>query len=229
MKITCDQCQAKFQIPREKLPKTKTAKLLCPKCRNKITINLEDSNDLKEPENQNISGSQNKVPDFEEPYNIDESVQSPFSFIEETGKTALICETDNDIREKLISVLKLMDFHTDIAMNTRDALKKLRYHNFEILIINEMFNTKDPNSNGVMIYQQNLNMDIRRQMFIVMISYRYHTLDHLNAFNKSVNLIINPDKTENMENTLSKAITENEMFYRIFNEMSKKLIERIIV
>jgi len=219
MKIICDQCQAKIQIPTDKIPKNKSAKLLCPKCKNRISVSLMKKEEPEIPE----------IPEIEEPYNIEDSVQSPFSFMEETGKTALICEMDKDVRNKMISVLHLMDYQTDTADNTRDALKKLRYHNFEILIVNELFNTKDPNSNGVMIYHQNLSMETRRNMFIIMISSRYRTLDHLNAFSKSVNLIINPYKSENIEGTMSKAITENEMLYRIYHDISKKLLERLIM
>jgi len=38
MEVICKQCQSKFKIPDEKIPKGKIFSLTCPKCKNKISI-----------------------------------------------------------------------------------------------------------------------------------------------------------------------------------------------
>ena len=38
MQVVCEQCQSKFKIPDEKIPKGKVFSLSCPKCNNKISV-----------------------------------------------------------------------------------------------------------------------------------------------------------------------------------------------
>jgi hypothetical protein len=42
------------------------------------------------------------------------------------------------------------------------------------------------------------------------------------AFNKSVNIIINTKNILDAEKILKRAITENDMFFRVFNESTKE-------
>jgi hypothetical protein len=62
----------------------------------------------------------------------------------------------------------------------------------------------------------------RRNMFVAMISDRYRTMDNMMALNKSVNLIINVKNTEDIGKILSRGITDNEYFYRVYKESLKE-------
>jgi predicted Zn finger-like uncharacterized protein len=97
MEIICESCQSKFRIADEKLPKDKTAFLKCPKCQNRISVPPVG----KDPDGP---GS----PEFEEDFfsfDEDESEgydasDKPFDFVEEEGKTALLCESDPMIKRR---------------------------------------------------------------------------------------------------------------------------------
>ena len=41
METTCEHCKAKLNIPDEKIPKNKTVKIACPKCKKKITLSAK--------------------------------------------------------------------------------------------------------------------------------------------------------------------------------------------
>ncbi len=43
MDITCENCQSKFKIPDETIPRGKTATLPCPKCKNTISIKAPET------------------------------------------------------------------------------------------------------------------------------------------------------------------------------------------
>jgi len=43
----------------------------------------------------------------------------------------------------------------------------------------------------VLAYLETLNISIRRQMFVILLSNTYRTMDNMQAFNKSVNVILN--------------------------------------
>ncbi|MDD2389043.1 MAG: hypothetical protein PHP23_04835 [Desulfobacterales bacterium] len=218
MDIICDQCQYKLQIPDEKINQIlpgKVATVSCPKCKSKITIQSPRKTAHGEqatPEGLSEGG---------EPVAYDAS-DKPFDFIEEEGQTALVCESDPNAVEKIQKTLDQMEYHLTVAENLRDVLKKVRYHTYDLIMVDENFDTRNPDSNGVLTYLERLNPSIRRKIFVVLISSRYRTMDNMMAFNKSVNLIINSSNLDDLEKILSRSITENEFFYRVFNDMLKK-------
>jgi DNA-binding response OmpR family regulator len=114
-----------------------------------------------------------------------------------------------------------MEYHITDAKNARDALKKMRYHSYDLIIVNESFDTTNPDVNGVLIYLERLNMATRRENFVTMLSSRFRTMDNMMAFRKSVNMIINIDDMDHIDRILSRGITDNDFFYRIYKETSK--------
>jgi hypothetical protein len=58
----------------------------------------------------------------------------------------------------------------------------------------------------------------RRKMFVALLSRRFKTMDHMMALQKSVNLIINLNKLDDIEKILKHSISDNDMFYRLYME-----------
>ena len=65
-------------------------------------------------------------------------------------------------------------------------------------------------------------MSTRRQIFVVLISATFATMDYMHSFNKSVNLIINKNDITELALILKKEIQENEYFYHVFKEYYRK-------
>ncbi len=166
MEIICDNCQSKLKIPEGKIPAGKTASFSCPKCQHKLTVSSPaEAREQSSPAETEPSPfpSFDFEEDTEEAYDASDK---PFDFIEEEGKTALVCESDSGVKGKITKVLDLMEYHITEVEDTRDALKKMRYHDYNIIIINENFDSSNPDSNGIMIYLERLNMVTRRNMIV---------------------------------------------------------------
>jgi len=217
MDITCEKCQSKFKIPDEKIPAGKAASFKCPKCKEKISVGpvAQPEKDEAPPPQQTTAADEIQAEDYD-------ASDKPFDFVEEEGKTALVCESDPGIKEKITAALTSMDYHITEAENGRDALKKMRYHVYELVIVNEDFETSDPDSNGVLIYLERLGISTRRNIFVVMLSSRFRTLDSMMAFNKSVNMILNLSNINDIDKILRRGLTDNDFFYRVFREWLRK-------
>jgi hypothetical protein len=85
-------------------------------------------------------------------------------------------------------------------------------------VVNEEFDAKHSDTNGVMIYLERLEMSNRRDMYVVLLSRRYRTMDQFMAFSKSVNMIINSRNLNQIGGILGRGLTERDLFYRVFNE-----------
>ncbi len=221
MDISCEQCGGSFKIPDDRLPEGKTAVVKCPKCKNRISINASATEAAAGGSSKSSSGAfgfDERADDS--PYN---AADKPFDFIEEEGETALICEADATIKGKIKHVLDFMEYHISETADTRDALKKMRYHDYDLIVINETFSSRSPDSNGILIYLERLKMRSRRKMYVALLSKRFKTMDAMSAFQKSVELIININDIDHFEKILKKALTEHDQFYRVYSEEQKSL------
>jgi hypothetical protein len=105
MDITCNKCQGKMKIADEKLPEGKTAFIKCPRCQERISVTRP------EKEAPDAEDSFDDLFDFAEDGDQGyDASEKPFDFIEEEGRTAMICESDALIREKLRPTLDLMEY-----------------------------------------------------------------------------------------------------------------------
>jgi len=147
----------------------------------------------------------------------------PFDFIEEGIETALICEPDPAIREKIAGAMQDLGYRLTEAQDTRDALKKSRFHVYDVVILNECFDAADPDTNDLMIYFGVMPMATRREMFIALLTDRFRTLDRMAAFNKSVNLIINLKNMDDFASIFKKGLSDHAAFYKVFKESMIKV------
>lgn len=216
MEIICDNCQKKLNIPDDKIPRNRVAYLNCPGCKNRMAINPGPQ--TEKPKTQK---SGDLIQDLlAENY---DSTEKPFDFLEEEAKTSLLCASDPKTADVIKSVLVDLEYHNTIATSARDALRKMRYHNFDLVILDELFDCKEYHFNGVLIYLQQLPMALRRNLFLVMLTHRFRTMDNMEAFHKSVNLVVNIANVNEFKKILLRGIADKEMFYKVFQNASKKI------
>ena len=209
MEITCEKCQSRFKLPDEKVPGGKSTRLSCPKCKGQITVVPP-------------SGAAQLLKNGLEDTGYDAS-EKPFDFIEEEGNTALACESDPVMLKKIVDTLNILEYHVTVSESGRDALKKMRYHQYDLVVINEAFHCTGPDSNMVLLYLERLNMSARRDMYVTMISSQYRTMDQMMAFRHSVNLIVNYKNIDDIGKIIQRGLTDHEFFYRVFKDTLKEV------
>lgn len=146
----------------------------------------------------------------------------PFGYLSPDKETAMICEQDKDLCDYLTKAL--IDLNYDVVTPTtfKEALRYMRFHIFDVIVVDENFDTDVWEVNYVLNYIENLIMPVRRQIFVSLISEIYPTMDNMQAYNKSVNLIINKKEISEAGLILKKEISDNKDFYFIFRESIRK-------
>jgi CheY-like chemotaxis protein len=245
MEISCSNCKGKFKIPDERIPKGQTFSIPCPKCKEKITVSRKGASTppaaakKAAPPAQKVAGSKAEAvkaktaaakPEagsgksktlIEKATSEYDSADKPFDFIEEGVETALVCEPDPKTNGVLQKMLEKMGYVITSPKNPMDALKQMRFHNFNLVLLNERFGTSNPDENHVRKYLDRLSMEFRREIFVILLTDRFRTNDNMAAFNKSVNLILNNKDIEQLRKVLATAISEHRTFYRIYKESMK--------
>jgi predicted Zn finger-like uncharacterized protein len=212
MEIICQSCQGKLKIADDKLPAGKAATVKCPRCQATIAIPVTtDAADADAAFDDLFAFDEDEGEGYD-------SAEKPFDFIEEEGKIALVAEPDALIREKIRPTLKLMEYHVTEVPNSREALKKMRYHSYDLVVVNEYFDTQDPDANSLLIYLERMPMDYRRSIFLTLLTSRFRTMDHMVAFQKSANMILNIRNIDDFDKILQRGMADFGLFYKVFKE-----------
>ena len=205
--------------------------LKCPKCKNKIIVGPQKKDAPKKPKSAKKVLAQTGFAESDREdatfvdvgFDTGDGHEKPFDFYEEEGISALVCEQDPDIKRKIKRTLQLLEYRVTFAETARDALKGMRYQTYDMVVLNENFDCRNPDANGVLTYIQRLQMSIRRTMFVILLTDRFRSMDSMNSYHKSVNLIINIDNINQFEKTVGRGLAEFEIFYGPFTNTLKKL------
>jgi predicted Zn finger-like uncharacterized protein len=222
MEVTCEQCKTRFNIPDDKVPKERVLKLNCPKCKGKISLGAEVP---EQPPKADESGefrmkfmdpaAGRRVP--EESYGYEDfTTDEDLDFFEEGIRLALIMPNNSMNEAHLRAGLELIGYKCIPTPNTRDAIGKLRFHHFDLIVLADGFDSQPLDHSVIVNYLNRLSMSIRRKIFLALISDNFKTMDNMMAFAMSANVVINSKDIQKLHLILKKAISENERFYKVF-------------
>lgn len=139
------------------------------------------------------------------------------------GETAMVCEQDAAARNKIVSELKNLGYAVVEATSAGEALKFMRFQIFNVIFVDESFDTAAGSTNSILWNLRGLPMSTRRQTFVVLISAALKTFDNMMAYNKSVNVIINKSQMDTVGQLFKKALAEHDSFYHVFKGTLRKL------
>ena len=234
MKVKCPGCDRTINVPDSKVPDIGVLEFKCPNCKSPVTATkggpgnpfenlpdlgpvpdatptprpLDETHDIPVP--PPMAGGQ-----FErEAFGV---MDSELEVLGEGKYRALLADSDN--RDRITPVLKKMQFVITSVNSHEEAMEKLMFNTYDLLIINEQFDGCDPANNPTHKRIEPMMMDTRRRTFVVMTGTSFKTLDNMTAFSRSVNLVMNEDDFVNFELILKKAMKDNENFYHVYNRI----------
>jgi hypothetical protein len=230
VEIICTACTTKLNIPDHKIPKGKKSSFLCPKCKQRLYINPDQPGDTGLTNSPGEAGTATAgegavsagqtapaTPDYD-------VTERPFDYLDDDAETALICLGNKESANHARAALEQMQYHIEAVDDIKTALTRMKYHLFNIILVDETFD-RTYRGAGILLQElKDLDMSLRRQIVVILISDTLRTQDNMAALNKSVNMIINqkemPSKALKL---LQKSLKDHEQFYAIFNETLKKV------
>jgi predicted Zn finger-like uncharacterized protein len=220
MEIKCPACQTGFRIPDNKIPQDRDAiTFSCPKCTNPITIDLRKETKETADSAEMIDNHDSTAETMGEIAPAYDAREKPFEYLEKGQLTALICESDPDMAQQINQSLEKLDFTCALAESTLVAIKYMRYHVFDLIVLNEAFDGQDPKTNPIRLFLSRLPMTTRRNMFITLLTRRFRTMDNMAAYNLSVNQVVHEDSISEIEPIIRQGIDDNNAFYSTFKKV----------
>jgi hypothetical protein len=216
MEIRCEECLAVIQIPDERVPQNSAFRLNCPRCKRKISAGTKTAESVGEGKT-NLSPT--AIPSEMSPLANDDSdddLLGAMDCLQPGQSAALLCVNQEEACGELKVILEGMGYVVDIPIGADHALQRLRFNQYHVILLADDFGGKSPSP--VLEYLAGLTMNIRREMFVVLIGQRFRTGDHLQAFMESVNLLLHADDLSRLATFLSRGVRDYERFYRVFTE-----------
>ena len=212
MKISCDSCGAKYNLPDDKVKPGTSFPFTCPKCRHKNVVQVPDGEPrvIMAPTQTNVMFMQE----------ADETVGD---FFEEGARPAMICFDEGPSRDNLEWILKELGYVTVIPNSIRDAIKRLRLSQFRLIVLDETYDGQTRESNAVLSLVHSMEMPVRRRFFVALFGKNFQTMDQMTAFALSVNMVVNLADEEQFQKILHRGIAEYERFYKVFFDVLKEI------
>jgi predicted Zn finger-like uncharacterized protein len=224
METTCENCKAKLSIPDEKIPKNKTVKIACPKCKKKTTVKAKNRQNETGSFHLSFIESSGGEKSGQDRYGYaDYSDDQALAFYEEGTKLALLLDNNPEHTENMRMDVGQLGYKAISAPNIRDAIGRMRYHHFDLVILTDGFDGQSLERNPVLSYLNNLSMGLRRRMFVVLMGEGFKTMDDMMAFALSVNLVVNRKELDKFSAILKRALSDYEKFYKVFMDTMAEL------
>jgi predicted Zn finger-like uncharacterized protein len=227
VKIQCNQCQTVLTVPDEKVPTDRPLQATCSKCKSPITVapkgkrQIPRSADVGAPMGLDIRVAE--VTDAPTAVGVDLGIDpvydSPLEFLQAGAMSALICVEEPERLKAVKAALADLNFHGSLASSVKEALSKLRYNQYDLVIVDEEFCGETAENNTILRYLQPMPMATRRSIFLALISRKHRTLDNLVSFAMSVNAIINVNDVPKVKMIMERALAEHRRFYKVFLDM----------
>jgi hypothetical protein len=146
-------------------------------------------------------------------------------FFELGDKTSLICG-DSSTTDAAKDALRELGFKFHTAETPELAIERMRYTNYDCILVHENFAGSSLRSNAVLNFLAALPMAQRRYWFVCLVGPSFKTLDAMQAFAQSVHLVLNPVDLPNLTAILKKSLAENDLLYRSYKDILTTMGEK---
>ena len=222
MRIQCNHCQAVFNVPDEKMPRDRQFKATCSKCRRTIIVEPKGASGGKGA-TIGVDVSLAEVADaptaIEADLDMTSDYDSPLEVLEEGAMSALVCVDEPERLKAVKEALEDLNYYGSVASSVKEALSKLRYNQYDLVMLDEEFCGESADNNTILRYLQPMPMSTRRNIFLMLVSNQIRTLDNLLAFAKSVNAVINVSDIQKVKLVLERAMADHRRFYKVYKDL----------
>jgi hypothetical protein len=145
--------------------------------------------------------------------------QSRLDLFEPGDLTAIVCVDVPEVQRIVVDQLTALNYKIHTGLFLEDILLKLRAHAYDVVIISEHFNASDILSNPIIAAAVAAPAEQRRKQFVVAVGSTLVTNDELQAFQYSVDLVVNLADVVNLRPVLRRGVARMIEFYTPFREV----------
>ncbi len=133
-------------------------------------------------------------------------------------QTALVSIDVPEAQRLVVEQLGALGYKLHTGFFAEDILLKLRTHIYDVVLISQHFNGTDVETNPILAEVTRFSPQQRRQQVVVLIGSGMNTDDESEAFEHSVDLVVNLSDIVNLRPVLRRAVQRKLDFYTPFQD-----------
>jgi hypothetical protein len=140
-------------------------------------------------------------------------------FITAGDKPALVGCSNPERVEAARRALRDLGYKIHAVTSHQDFIARFSRIRYEVVILEELFAATKPEENLSLTMVQNMAMGQRRHAVIILLGDHFTTYDPMQAFQKSVHLVINGAEISMLKHLTEKILADNELFLHTYREV----------
>lgn len=136
-----------------------------------------------------------------------------FDFFEPGDKTALVCLDVPEMQRMAVEQLDSLGYKIHTGLFLDDCILKLRAHPYDVVIVSEFFDGLKPDENPILREAAIAPAALRRKQTYVLIGADYRTNDELQAFARSVDVVVALSDIANLRPVIRRGATRQAEFH----------------
>jgi len=146
-----------------------------------------------------------------------------FDFISATDKPALLAFSTPEWLETAKAALQELGYKVHTAATHSDFLIRFSQFRYQVVIVEELFAANSIEENATLATIQVMPMARRRHATIILFGASFQTFTPMQAFQQSVNAVINPSEVFLLRQLIEKAVADSNFFLHSFREAQSTL------
>jgi DNA-binding SARP family transcriptional activator len=146
-----------------------------------------------------------------------------FDFISATDKPALLAFSTPEWLETAKGALQELGYKVHTAATHSDFLIRFSQFRYQVVIVEELFAANSIEENATLQTLQTMPMARRRHAAIILFGASFQTFTPMQAFQQSVNAVINPSEVFLLRQLIEKAVADTNFFLHSYREAQSTL------
>lgn len=146
-----------------------------------------------------------------------------FDFISATDKPALLAFSTPEWLDTAKTALQELGYKVHTAATHGDFLIRFSQFRYQVVILEELFAANSIAENSTLLALQNMPMSQRRHANVILFGPSFQTFTPMQAFQQSVNAVINPSEIFLLKQLIEKSVTDNTFFLHSYREAQANL------
>jgi CheY-like chemotaxis protein len=144
-------------------------------------------------------------------------------FITAGDKPALVGCSNTERVDAARRTLRDLGYKIHAVTSHADFIARFSRIRYEVVILEEMFAAEKVEDNLSLLALQKMAMNMRRHAVIILVGDNFKTYDAMQAFQKSVHVVINVADISMLKHLTEKTLAENEIFLHAYREVQSHM------
>src|SRR5947207_12335345 len=145
-------------------------------------------------------------------------MSNKFDFISATDKPALLAFSTPEWLDAAKAALTELGYKVHTAATHGDFLIRFSQIRYQVVIVEELFAANNIGENLTLQALQHMPMGQRRHATVILFGNSFQTFTPMQAFQNSVQAVINSSELFLMKQLIEKAVADNTLFLHAYRE-----------